>query len=366
MSIKSLRIKNFKSIVDIDITDISKFSLFAGANGCGKSNLFQALEFIRDVIRNGAKEAIRKHNGFEHIHSHKLKNGASKKFYAKLTICLFNDNYDYEIEIKNLDKVPTIYETIIKNGKEIGKKSIQNNIFINQEKQSLEYSENESLLKLVSKEAKDLLLFLTTIERYQIEPNKAREADEFNASEILDRSASNLSTVLKKLGKDSIVIDEIMEMMQMIVPELEKVSVETEALNSKAMLVFKEKSVKKQFPAGLVSDGTIYALAMLSVIFSNKTGIVLIEEPERGLNPKAIEELIEFFRIKSDKLNIFINTHSESVVRNSQPKELFLVDKKDGRTEIKNALKEYPDYDYSQIGVDKMWMSNMFDGGLPW
>jgi len=43
-----------------------------------------------------------------------------------------------------------------------------------------------------------------------------------------------------------------------------------------------------------------------------------------------------------------------------------LVDKKEGKTEIKNIQKSFPNYDYSKIGIDKMWMSNMFDGGLPW
>jgi len=366
MSIKSLHIKNFKSLVDININDIAAFSVFAGSNGSGKSNLFEALEFIRDIIRNGANEAIKKHNGYENIHSHKLKASNAKKFYAKLNIVLGDDLYTYELEVKNLDKKPSIFETIIKNEKEIAKKSIQNNIIINDIKQEIEYSENETILKLISKEAKDLLEFLKSIERYQIDPLKAREADDFSASDVLDAYASNISTVLGNLEKNEEIIEDIMEAMQMIVPGLENVSIEKERLNNKSVLVFKEENIRKRFPAGLISDGTIYALAMLTMIYSNKKGIVLIEEPERGLNPKAISELVELFRDKSKKVNIFINTHSESIVRVTKPNELFLVDKKDGRTEIKNVQHSFPDYDYTKMDVDKMWMSNMFDGGLPW
>lgn len=366
MSIKSIQIKNFKSIVDITIDDISTFSVFAGSNGSGKSNLFEALEFIRDVVRNGANEAIKKHNGYENIHSHKLKASNAKKFYAKLTLEINGDCYIYELEIKNLDKKPSIFETVTKNSIDIAKKNHMSNITINDTKQDIEYSENETILKLISKEAKDLLEFLKSIERYQIDPVKAREADDFTASEILDPFASNISTVLTNLEKNSVVIEEIMEAMQMIVPGLEKVSIEKERLNNKSVLVFKEENIRKRFPAGLISDGTIYALAMLTIIYSNKKGIVLIEEPERGLNPKAIAELVELFRDKSSDVNIFINTHSESIVRVTEPEELFLVDKKDGRTEIKNAKKSFPNYDYSKMDVDKMWMSNMFDGGLPW
>jgi len=49
------------------------FSVFAGANGSGKSNLFEALEFIKDVLKYGAKDAIRKHGGYDSIRSYKLK-----------------------------------------------------------------------------------------------------------------------------------------------------------------------------------------------------------------------------------------------------------------------------------------------------
>ena len=65
---------------------------------------------------------------------------------------------------------------------------------------------------------------------------------------------------------------------------------------------------------------------ILKFTIKYKNGIILIEEPERGLNPKAIAELIEFFRERSELFNIFVNTHSESIVRVTQPKELFLVD----------------------------------------
>jgi predicted ATPase len=366
MSLKRIKIENFKSIVHIDIANISNFSVFVGSNGSGKSNFFEALEFIRDIIRNGTVGAIKKHNGYENIHSHKLRNTNAKRFIAELEVVLGMDTYQYKIEIEGMDKKATLLETVVKNSVEIAKRSTGNILTIHGIQQPIEYSEYETILKLVSKEAKSLLEFLSSIERYQIDPIKAREADDLFASETLDAYASNLSTVLNKLSKDKNIIEDIMDAMQMIVPGLEKVSTQKEGLSSKSYLVFKEEGIKKQFPAGLISDGTVYALAMLAIIYSNTKGIILIEEPERGLNPKAIAELIEFFRDKSQQFTIFINTHSESIVRVCQPQELFLVDKKEGKTKIKNVQSSFPNYQYGELDIDKMWMSNMFDGGLPW
>ncbi len=45
MKIKKLHIKNFKSLVDLEIVEPNPFTVFVGANGVGKSNIFEALEF---------------------------------------------------------------------------------------------------------------------------------------------------------------------------------------------------------------------------------------------------------------------------------------------------------------------------------
>ena len=365
MSLQSLHIKNFKSIVNIKIDNVPNFSVFAGTNGSGKSNIFEALEFVRDVVRSGVLYATKKHNGYENIHSHKLKGDNAKKFKAILEFKINENSYLYDLEIRSWNKNPFLIEKIMKNEKELAKRTVQN-LFIFGKEQEISYASDETILKLVSKEAEELLDFISSIERYQIDPNRAREADDYFENDTLDPYASNLTTVLSKIEKDQFIAEDIIELMQMIVPGLEKISIEKERLNNKTVVTFKEEGTRKKFPAGLISDGTIYALAMLVIVYSNKNGIIMIEEPERGLNPKAISELVNIFRERSQTFNIFINTHSESIVRVTKPKELFIVDKHDGKTIVKNVKKAYPNYDYKKMDIDKMWMSNLFDGGLPW
>ena len=46
MNIKQIRISGFKSIVDMELNELTPYSVFAGANGSGKSNFFDALKFV--------------------------------------------------------------------------------------------------------------------------------------------------------------------------------------------------------------------------------------------------------------------------------------------------------------------------------
>lgn len=51
MRIKQINIKNFKSLVDFELKDVKPFCAFVGPNASGKSNIFEALEFLNYLIR---------------------------------------------------------------------------------------------------------------------------------------------------------------------------------------------------------------------------------------------------------------------------------------------------------------------------
>src|SRR5947209_16891156 len=54
-----LRVSGFKNLVDVDIR-LGPFTCVAGANGVGKSNLFDAIRFLHLLTRNPLMEAVQK------------------------------------------------------------------------------------------------------------------------------------------------------------------------------------------------------------------------------------------------------------------------------------------------------------------
>lgn len=119
----------------------------------------------------------------------------------------------------------------------------------------------------------------------------------------------------------------------------------------------------------MISDGAIHALCLLvAALDALDYGITLIEEPERGLHPKATREIIGLMRQQaSPERPIWLTTHSESVARASRLEELVLVDKMDGRTRMKStdSANLTPD-DLAPLTLDEAWLSNLFGGGIPW
>ena len=115
--------------------------------------------------------------------------------------------------------------------------------------------------------------------------------------------------------------------------------------------------------------GFSYILSLLVAVLDRPEnfGLTTIEEPERGLHPTAIQELIALIRDQATANQpIWMTTHSESVVRQLRLEELVLVNKSGGRTRMKIAdAGNLSNENLAPLGLDEAWLSNLLDGGTP-
>ena len=375
--IRRLKIANFKSIDSLEITGLSAFSVFAGANGSGKSNFFDALDFVSLFLHGGIRFALNTLGGFANIHSVKRQKADSKKFCFEIECDLCEaqsetpSTFRYSLCIHNIEKEPYIEESLYENGVKFVMRKGTEAASYNRKGEwtdtgvipdiysSLWLYQNHPITKL-----------LTDLNLYRIEPTGAKETDISRDPTRLESKGHNLASVLKRLENDPEVRENILDWMEMIVPGIENIQTERQRLDGSITLMFKEEGTERQFPAHLVSDGTMYALCLLVAVIGapSQGGITLIEEPERGLHAKAIRELVDLMRQQASPENpLWLTTHSESVVRALKLSELILVDKVDGRTTMKRAdAVNLSEEDMAPLGLDEAWLSNLLGGGLPW
>lgn len=371
MKIHRLEVKGFKSIAHLMLEDTSPFLVFAGANGAGKSNLVDALAFFGLVVKQGVKQALQHFGGFEQIHCFKAPESEQNSMLFALNISIESKRYEYELVLNALDVSPELIEKLIVDGKVIiNRQPAKGTEVVLGENMPLQhlpdYSPELSALTLLSKNP--LYQFLTNIRVFRIDPFAAKEPDSPSIDKTaLDAQGKNVASMLSKLEKNEEFTEQVLEWLELIVPGMESIATEKQRLDSSTLLTFKEQGTAARFPAKLISDGTIYALCILTAVLSRaqSSGITIIEEPERGIHPKAIGELIQLMRDNSNTTHpIFITTHSESVVRNLELDELYFVSKINGRSVLKSASEA--GIDKRKIPLDTAWLTNLFDGGLPW
>ena len=69
MKIETIRLKNFKAFKEIEMRDIPSFCIIVGANGTGKSTLFDMFGFIKDALTDNVQIALSKRGGYKEVHS---------------------------------------------------------------------------------------------------------------------------------------------------------------------------------------------------------------------------------------------------------------------------------------------------------
>ncbi len=369
MNIKQIKISGFKSIADIELNELAPYSVFAGANGSGKSNFFDALQFISTVISLGATQALRKFNGYEQVHCFKNRASKARTFSASFDLVLEGQPIQYQLKIHDMDKEPKLEEQLsLDNEADISRKEGEIIFYDLDGSKDRRYSRFPSDKSALMISDHPLYELLSNIIVYRFDPIGAKEPDSSSTDQgELEQHGRNVATMLSGLEKDDDIREQIIEWMELLVPGLEKVATERQKLDGRTIIKFKEQGTKANFPAHLISDGTIYALCIMTAVLSRSKslGMTLIEEPERGIHPKAIAELVNLMRENANNEHpIFVTTHNESLVRVSKPDELWLVNKREGKTEIENTPKNF--VTQNGLKLDEAWLMNMFGGGLPW
>jgi len=420
MRIQRIHIQGFKSLENVLFEPDKGFSCFVGSNGAGKSNFCDALLFFKNIILNGVSNAIaeigdkslitdkeetsfslsiksNKDVVYEYFLSVNIQDGKIIKEDLYNNIVTVYSRKTDRVEKINFVKFKDIIDqmsTTISEFEDFKKKDIKT---ISTQELS-KYEKNISSLLDITKaitseknkvpdilkdnisdelnpdktglssyfEDEPIYDFIEKLNIYRINPLSPKLPNKlFNKANLLIHG-QNLATILLEIQHDQDKWRDLHELLSLIVPSIDEIEVKKGEFDDSLSLYFKENN--KPLPAISISDGTIYTLAILTTLLWNedKNTLIIIEEPERGIHPQAIVEIISFIKqiVEDKELQVIITTHSETVVRNCALDELWLVDKNNGKTQLKNAKKANPHLE--ETSLDQAWLMNLLNGGLPW
>jgi predicted ATPase len=460
-----IRVENFKSIVETEIILKKGLNILIGPNGAGKTNMLGSLKFIRDVLIKGVGLAMAIGGGPKRIYHRDKKNlrfsiefDFEKRTFKKKsreTKC----KWLIEIEQRGQENLPAIvleqlfvttnFEgevfnlfSIDVNRKQIKKpkatlevnKEAGKDLFKNYQKQNASCTKEKLFADIKDTFFKDILTndfkksgersFLTSLSRfdynlyiliqffssineYNIIPERARQATEQLPYARLSSNGFGISEVIQALEKRNFhkiefgisdlqftdpfyphyyyfprnywypsknkqhplenSLQNINAQLAAAVRPIESVSVEVDQTNGKRYVIF--KTSKETFYPDEVSDGTIKWLCILTSIYVGFSNIYLLEEPENFLHPWMQQKLIELMRQQSEtNKNIYVlTTHSTTLLNAAYPEEVIIVHQKENGTEVSriNNYNEIQTFlDSSDFRLGDLWVSGGF-GAVP-
>jgi predicted ATPase len=343
MEIKSIKVNNFKSLVDFE-TPLAKFSCLVGLNGAGKSTVLQFFDFLSQQVKGDLSGWLKKRQWKASDLNSKLTNKNNIAFEIILSA---QDSSSQPIEIKwsgsfNRQALRCTAERIEWGDRLLLKVDDGNYHIWDLERQSQELpKDRESDVSYVVYQEKHKSLMsgnnifkyegslLSLIDNSQLPSRLRRMKDFFGNLHALDllapellrqrtRDAGNslgiggerLSAFLYEIGD---------EKRASIQTELSKIYPQLRQLNLLSLRSgWKELAVQEQFEdvtikteARHVADGFLRMLAVFAQL-SKHQGFLLLDEIENGINPELIESLVD--QLVEASTQVLVTTHSPMVL----------------------------------------------------
>lgn len=346
-------IKGFKSIREAEI-ELRDLNVFIGANGAGKSNFVSLFKLLREIIEQrlqvytGARGADyflygkRKITSLIHIEFH--LDGYSK--YVMDLQPSFDDTLGIvdswqDDEISNLaqnikdkrDKIPALLEM----------SSILGNL-TNTIRQWRVYHFHDT-----SEEAKI---------KYQndIDDNRQFREDGSNLAAFLYR--------LQQTAPDS--YHKIVRTVQQVAPFLGDFQLQPSALNpEKIRFEWRDNETDDYFNAHSLSDGTLRFICLATLLLQpTPPPLIIIDEPELGLHPFAINLLASLLRSASLDSQVIIATQSVTLVNQFEPEDIVVVERQDKQSIFKRLDSASLEHWLEDYGIGELWEKNVI-GGRP-
>ncbi len=397
MQITGIRLKNFRALKDVELTDLPRFAVFIGANGSGKSTLFSVFGFLRDAMQTNVTAALAKlggSRGFQEVRTRNSKGPIEIELKIRASVQEGRSSIiTYELHIDEVDGRPVVEREVLKyrrgswgkpwhfldftRGKGFAvtneRDTVADEKSLSREEETLRSPDLLAIKSLAQFERFPAAMEIgKLIERWHLSDfhiKSARPEQEAGYAEHLSREGENLSLVVEYLAKNHpATFRDIIEKLKVRVPGITKVESKVTE-EGRILLRFQDGVFEDPFLARYVSDGTIKMLAYLVLLHDPQPHPLLcVEEPENQLYPSLLAELAEEFRAYAERGGqVFVSTHSPDFLNAAEPKEVYWLAKHDGCTTIRRASEDGQLVEYMRDGdkLGRLWKQGLFEGANP-
>lgn len=364
MKIVSIKIKNYRMFKNIHIRDIPPFCVIIGANGTGKSTLFDIFGFLRDALKNNIRQALQIRGGYREIITRgQEQEDIEIELQFRMKILDTERLVTYILIIGQNNNRPVIKREILRykrgehgkpfhfldfqlgqgyaitNEEDFSKPDKE----LDREEQQLESNDILAIKGLGQfQRFKAATAFRSLIENWHVSDfhiSEARGSKEISYAEHLSPTGDNIATVAQYIYQQyPEIFQQILEKMKQRVPGISSVEAK-ETEDGRLILRFQDQAFKDPFIDRYVSDGTMKMFAYLILLFDpNPHPLLCVEEPENQLYPTLLKELAEEFAHYSDQGGqVFVSSHSPDFINAVPLASIFWLIKSQGITQIHRA-----------------------------
>lgn len=375
-----LHIEGFKSIRNQTVA-LQPLTVLIGANGAGKSNLIQFLSLLSRALTGGLQKWVMFQGGAsEVLHfgtkvTEKIRariefeTGKGRNFYEFALVPTMNDELVFDSERVGFQQKKTdgFYEVDLTPG--AGRESAFLDAMDNHGNSRLLNASQERTVKVIHS-------LLRECQPYQFHDTtplaRIRQASEPHLDHFLDTNGRNLATWLFRLQRTApLEFKRIEATVKRVFPDFGSFEIDEDPSNGKIRLGWCHSDHETRFRASHFSDGTLRFIALCALFLQPldlMPDVILIDEPELGLHPKALTVLAAMMRsVVAQGKQVIVTTQSSSFLSEFDTASVVVVEREGEATVFKPVsdlgipIEEWLEQ-YESLGA--LWEMNLL-GGRP-
>jgi predicted ATPase len=359
IKLEKISVYGFKSIRALEDFEIRPLNVLIGANGAGKSNFIELFQLLKVMYK-------------QRLGRYSIKLGLERLLYygqketEKISLRLdYNSPNVGDIRFCKFELIPALdgtlkvaYEELDYNG--IATRSVRG------------YSNSDETVFFVEEILTFENQFFPTWEIYHFHDTsstaKMKGRQDLHDNRRLAPDAQNLAPYLYYLQqKHPEYYQRIVQAVQRVAPFFDDFVLEPLRLAKEEIrLEWRDKNNPETlFTAHELSDGTLRFICLATLLLQPELpNLILVDEPELGLHPFAINLLVDMLEIASQNTQLIVSTQSVSLVNQLKPEQVVVVNRKDGQSTFERLDVKALEAWLEEYGLGELWEKNVL-GGRP-
>jgi predicted ATPase len=358
-----ITVRGFKSIASIEKLPLKSVNILIGSNGSGKSNFIGVFAFLHAIREGRLRDYVIQAGGAEKVLHFGSK--TTQQIFAHLSFREEVNQYDLTLSQTQDDGLYPSLETAYFWDKTYPQPYTTSLVSRDQGREA-GISDPQ-----LTKTAGWVRLYLGGWRLYHVhdtsQSSPMRKTAKLDDNRYLRPDGSNLAAFLYYLQeKQAASYSLIRRTVQRVAPFFDDFKLQPSKLKPDDIkLEWTHKNSDQYFDASSLSDGTLRFIALATLFLQPKEflpSVILVDEPELGLHPYAIEMLASLIRQASESTQVIVSTQSSLLLDHFAPEDVLVANRVDGGTQITRLeplqLKDWLE-DYS---LGQLWEKNEFAG----
>jgi predicted ATPase len=198
---------------------------------------------------------------------------------------------------------------------------------------------------------------------------RARQYNYIGDNRWLMPDAGNLAAFLLRLRDDNggSVYQRIVSTIRLIAPFFDDFDLEPSGPNKKEVILnWRDRGSDQVFGPHQLSDGTLRAMCLVALLLqpvSELPKLIVVDEPELGLHPYALNLVAALFKKASHHTQVLVSTQSSSFLDNFDPEDIIVVNREDGASRLVRPDAQKLEAWLEEYSLGEVWEKNVIGGG---